>query len=128
MNSAERVPPYGCKVSKSSTVGLHNVDTVTDRHAIPRAPTTEELLRRIAAAQQRCRQLFECRKGQAQPEPQLVEGGTIPSWPEVVVRAANWLRLSDIPVCHVAKPSPRLAAQRGLLVGGLPPIVGFEDD
>jgi len=91
-------------------------------------PKAAELLRRIIAAQQRRRQLFERRESQAYREPPLVKDETSSSWPEVVIRAAERLRLSDIPIWRVERGSPSFVPNHGFLIGSLPPITGFEDD
>jgi hypothetical protein len=95
---------------------------------IQRVPKATELLRRIIAAQQRHRQLFERREGQAQHEPPLVKDETIRSWSEVVIRAADRLRLSEIPIWHVERGLPSFVPERGLSIAAFPPIVGFDDD
>jgi hypothetical protein len=95
---------------------------------IQRAPKAVELRRLITTVQQRRRQLFERRESQAQHEPPpLVKDETIRSWPEVIIRAADRLRLSDIPIWHVERGSPNFVPERGLSISAFPPIVGFED-
>jgi hypothetical protein len=87
-----------------------------------------ELARRIIAAQQRHRQLFERSERQAKHKPRS-EDETIPSEPSLIVRAADRLRLSDIPIWHAARGSPSFVPQphESLSIGAPPPFIGSED-
>jgi hypothetical protein len=93
---------------------------------IQRMPTAAELIRWMIGAQQRRRQLFERRECQAHHEPEFVKDETITR--PVVIPAADRFRSSDVPIWHVERGAPSYVPDRGLSIGALPPIVGFEDD
>jgi hypothetical protein len=88
-----------------------------------------ELARRIIAAQQRHRQLFEYYERQTDLRLQA-EQETIPSMPSLIVRAVDWPQLSDVSIWNVARSSPSFVPRRydSLPVISLPPVIGFGDD
>jgi hypothetical protein len=79
------------------------VQDMTERHMIiQRAPNAADLIKRITAAQQRHRQLFEGGKIRDERAPRPEDKPSL-SWPEVVIRAADRLRLADMPVCALRR-------------------------
>jgi hypothetical protein len=101
-------------------------DAMAHRHIIQRAPLVLELTRRITAAQQRRRQLFERGKGLSRND--LGTGNkSIPSW-RVILLGAGWLPPAAVSIWHVERGAPRFVPEPGPSIGALPRIVGFEDD
>lgn len=96
---------------------------MTDQHTVQRAPTAADLLRRIIAARQLRRQLFERIEDQTKwPDAQAAS-----PW-EVVIRAADRARLGEVSIWHVERGAPSFEPGCGFSTGSLPQIVGFEDD
>ena len=106
------------------------------RHA-PKLPA----LKRIIAARQRHRELFERGESQASHEPRPEyenlakheprhEKKSIPSRESLIIRAADRLRLADVLIWRVERGSPSFVPQQyeSLSVDALPPLIGFEDD
>jgi hypothetical protein len=114
---------YRVEVLRSRT------NTLADRSMIQRAPKVPEL-GQIIAAQRRHRKLFERSESQTKHALPKPRDETIPSKPSLIVRAADRLRLSDIPIWHVERASPSFVPQRyePVSISALPPVIGFEDD
>jgi hypothetical protein len=96
---------------------------VTDRHMMQRTPNAAELLRRIIAAQQRRRQLFQRIEDQTKRR----EDEAISPW-QVVIRHADRARLAEVSIWHVERGAPSFEPGRGLSIRAMPPIIGFERD
>ena len=91
------------------------------------SPNLRENMSPLIAARLRRRQLYERSERQPKDEPKRNEEA-IRLWREIAIGAADRLRLADIPIRHVGRCAPSVGPQRRLLAGGLPPIVGFDDD